>query len=149
MKEALDDTRPGCSCCCTGPMLHLNRKEYEHLRSNGTELEIVLSEHIDHEGNDLRAEYLASVHDRINEFSSDPALLEKAAKLRSFALDLAFLSGDEEVYSVIGDCGLLEDGRCSDYDNRPRDCRELEVGSSACLGFRERGGITETSVDFC
>ena len=54
---------------------------------------------------------------------------------------------DEGVHVMIGQCGnLAPDGLCSDYENRPKVCREFVMGSTACEAFRERGSVTQVAI---
>lgn len=46
------------------------------------------------------------------------------------------------LYTILGRCGLLdENNRCTTYDDRPRVCHSFEVGSDACVTFRDREDI--------
>jgi Fe-S-cluster containining protein len=46
-----------------------------------------------------------------------------------------------------GSCPLLDGGtgtpwRCREYSDRPRSCRDFEIGGAACLEARRRVGLS-------
>ncbi len=45
-------------------------------------------------------------------------------------------------YMLTEDCGYLtDDGECSNYDDRPKSCKEYEMGSELCLNARGVYGL--------
>lgn len=52
------------------------------------------------------------------------------------------IPADYGLYILLEDCGnLTEDGRCAVYEDRPRACRDYEVGATACQDARAAFGL--------
>jgi hypothetical protein len=137
-KIPLDTTCcPGA--CCRDVALVLNIAELTHLVRGGSKMSIALNSHIDDNGEDGRIDGLGELYKSTDD-------VRYKARITELAMKISNLAPDEELFWMEGACGYLEEGRCSDYPNRPRACRDLEVGSLSCRSFMEQAGI-EVSVE--
>jgi len=126
----------------------LSETEAEQLQAAGTDLQIILAPRAFVIGDALIfSQYAPLVNwadytDNIRKY----ARAQNLPRTRNYWFDIAEeakqLGQGEGYYSMNGKCGnWQEDGRCGDYENRPKICRAFPVGQQACKGFRERAGV--------
>jgi Fe-S-cluster containining protein len=135
-----------CSACCSGVRLQLTGPEAEQLTAVGTTLIQVLPVpySVDAEGRiqDKDSAPVSSWSDRgfmltigrIIRKTTSPSAKEAWLQVAGFAMQMR---PGEGLFDMKGKCGNLQtDGRCADYENRPRIYREFEVDGAVCLDIK-------------
>jgi len=136
MSERIISNCDGCGACCSNARMLLNDSEAEHLRAGNSNLEVFLERWRDMDGVDKRIPALEALMQV--ELEKDEPSEAQVQKIARNIYDLAHLPDGMEIYDLLGDCGYLVDGLCTDYENRPEVCSSFEVGSAACVVFRTR-----------
>ena len=126
-----------CGNCCRDMKLPLGAREAESLVSAGTELLPILPA-LNAIQDDVEPESWNSDNGRdwITKQILFAKLHEQVDQVAIYAdalVNLERLQPGEGLFVIVGDCGNLGPNKeCMDYENRPRICRDFEVGSTAC-----------------
>lgn len=124
--------------CCQKFKAVLDEDELEHMEAAGTELRALIPP--------LKSRILKrNANWYMHPFKRRAlarALSDNPRGQNEYNIEAQMLQPGEGLYVVDGKCGYLsEDGRCTDYENRPQACRSFRVGGLACRQSRESQGL--------
>lgn len=120
--------------------MELTASEYEGLVDAGTDL-LVIAEPVGYDRDEVP-------HPAGAKFNPD----DITSTLRQLRAEGKFwpLAAGVGRYVLLGDCGQLKTlfgwEYCGAYENRPQVCRNLAMGSQACLAFRVVQGVDKPDI---
>ena len=124
------------AACCKGPMtIELTKPEYTQMSEVGTDL-ITVADPVPYNRNDVP--HPAGVSLILEHREEAVKRIEKEGERWPLTANMGR-------YILVGSCGnlrtLLGWERCNIYGQRPRACRNLEVGEIACKAIRQEKGV--------
>ncbi len=127
----------GCGACCRDMKIPLTADAAEQLVRAGTRLDGILPPLGSDEswGDDAGRKLVRS----------SLVFAEKSSERKLWGevlVKIETMKPGEGLFAMDGQCGNLgDDGRCIDYENRPRICRDFEIGNTACQSLIQNRGI--------